>query len=198
MRYSRWLTTCAALLLAVSAVTACTGDDDKKDAAEPTSTGPTTSLTRPDAPFKIVVRSMKQVRPADRDRIKAAIARPIQEWFDGSFVAGDYPRSTYDEGLRAWTPDAARLARRDRDTTTNAVLGPSVIAVVADEQLANVYVYAQKGIAGGATARVRLRTTQQKETGELVKTRLTGSVYLTRTPSGWKIFGYDLSREVPS
>lgn len=183
------------MVLAAASVTACSGDDDPK-AAEPTSTEPTTSLTKPDAELKIVVRSMDHVRARDRAGVKTAVAKPIQQWFDGAFVSGDYPRNTYDEGFEPWTRDAAAMARRDRVTTTNAALGSAIVDVVADEQLANLYVYASKGRAGGATARVRLRLTQEKDTGELVRTRLNGSVYLTRTPAGWKIFGYDLSRTV--
>lgn len=197
MRSLRLSLTCAALVIAASSLAACTGgEEDENGAPEPTNTEPATRLTRPDAPLKVVIRSAKQVKPADRVRVKAAIARPIAQWFDGAFVEGEYPRATYDEGLRSWTPDAARLARRDRDTTTNAALGGQVVGVVADEQLANVYVFADSGVTGGATARVRLRLTQEKDTGELVKTRVTGAVYLTRAPGGWKIFGYDLDREV--
>lgn len=199
MRYSRLSATCAAVVLAAS-LAGCTGggDDATEASSEPTSTEPTASLSKPDADLKVVVRSMARIKPADRARVKAAIAAPIQQWLDGAFVGGDYPRNTYDEGFTSWTGDATALARRDRDTTTNAALGPAVVDVVADEQIANLYVYANHGVAGGATARLRLRLTQEKETGELVKTWTSGSVYLSRTPAGWKIFGYDLSRRVVS
>jgi hypothetical protein len=195
MRISQWVTACLALVLAAS-LGACTSDDKDSDASEPTSTEPATSLTRPDAKFTVVVRRMEHVKPADRGRVKAAIAAPIQDWFNGAFVEGEYPRNTYDAGLKAWTRDAAVMAARDRDTTTNAALGSDVVAVVADQQSANLYVFANKGVSGGATARVRLRLTEEKPTGELVRIAVTGSVYLTRDKSQWKIFGYDLERKV--
>ena len=69
-------------------------------------------------------------------------------------------------------------------------------SVVADEQRADLYVFASNGVAGGATARVRLRLTEEKPTGDSSRSGCHGSVYLTRTPSGWKIFGYDLHRTV--
>lgn len=182
--------------MAAILLTACTSGDEKSAVSDPTSTGPTTSLTRPNADFTVAIRQLKRVKPTDRPKIKAAASAPIQAWFNGAFIEGDYPRDDYSDGMKSWTPDAAAMAKRDQGTTTNAALGKDVIAVVADEQHADLYVFASKGSPGGATARVRLRLTEEKPTGELVQVAVTGSVYLTRVKSGWKIFGYDLQRKV--
>jgi hypothetical protein len=174
----------------------CTGDDGDGDAAEPASTGPTISITQPSAPLKVTLKEVHAgLKPKEEAQLTSAATRPIEEWFSAGYL-GDYPRDDFSAGFAEWTADAASLATKDQDTTTNAALGSEVVAVVADEQRADLYVFADSGKAGGATADVTLRLTEQRESGELVKVAVTGAVYLTKTDAGWKIFGYDLIRKV--
>jgi len=195
MRRSRYPLLLPAALLAGAALTGCTGDDSDSSTG-PASTGPTISLTRPSVPLKVTVRKVRtDLTAKERNRLRTDAAQPIESWFAGAYL-GEYPRDDFADGFEGWTARAAELAERDRHTTTNATLGPEVLAVVADAQSADLYVFAEKGRPGGATADVTLRLTEQRESGELVKIAVTGSVYLTRTGAGWKIFGYDLSRKV--
>lgn len=196
--------------LAVAAIamtvltTGCTSDDDK-DADPPTpstSSAPTEEPPPPpppDAPFQVAVRQIGGgIGKADRQRIRAAVAKPISAYFDGAFVGGTYPRDDFSAGFRSWTPDAAKLAERRPGTTTNVILGKDAVDVTTNEQRADLYVFARNGNAGGATARVRVRLTETLDDGSSVKVAFSGSLYLTRNPNGWKIFGFDLSRKVVS
>jgi hypothetical protein len=131
--------------------------------------------------------------------VKRALTKPIDAWIDGAFVAPSYPTTDFRAGLASWTPKAAALAKRDRNFTTNAALGDKVVAVVADHRSARLYVFAYNGKTGGATARVQLRLTEQRDDGSLVKVSVGGQLYLTRDGNEWDIFGYDLSRtEAPA
>lgn len=197
MRRSRFpLLLVPALLVVGTVLTACSGDDEPDATAETASTGPTISITQQSAPLEVALKEVRSDLSAEEKRqVTDAAARPIESWFGGAYL-GEYPRDDFAAGFEGWTAAAADLALRDQDTTSNAALGPDVVAVVADEQRADLYVFAEAGQAGGATADVTLRLTEQRESGELVKVAVTGSVYLTRTDAGWKIFGYDLSRKV--
>jgi len=196
MRSSRLVLLGAATLLAGSAVAACTsdGDDKAEEPAESTSTQPTTDASLTPAEFTVKAVSIDSVKPKDRAQLIDALAAPIQTWFNGAFVEGDYPRDSYGAGMASWTRDAARLATRDRNTTTNGALGNDVVRVVPTAQGVQLYVFANKGVPGGATARVRLGLIEEKSSGDLVRVSVTGTVYLTKDKAAWKIFGYDLHR----
>lgn len=191
-----------ALAVLVALTASCTSGDDSgsgtHDAVDaPTSTAPAVSLTRPNAPLEVSIAQLRGgVRRSERARLVRAISRPIATWVNGSFLEGEYPRAGFSAGFRSWTLRAASLAIRDRQFTTNAALGGDVVAVVADEQRARLFVFASHGLTGGATAAVRLRLTEQRQDAVLAHVRVTGELYLTRKGNTWRIFGYDLNRSV--
>jgi hypothetical protein len=191
------LCTWALALATAASLTACTGDDSSSGATGPTtSTGATITLTQPSKPLKVsVVQLRGGVKKKQFGPVKRAIAKPIAAWVDGGFLTSSYPQTDFADAFASWTPGAADLARRDRDTTTNAVLGPKLVAVVADSQVAKLYVFASHGKTGGATAQVRLRFTGELADQSLVHFSVSGDLYLTRKDSQWQIFGYRLSRE---
>ncbi len=192
-------TAVAALLLGAAG---CSGDDDDDASGEettttqPPQTAAATELDRPDAGWQISVAQWtggidQQRRPA----ISRGIQNTLASWVDGGF-GGDYPRSDFAAGFADWTTDAARQGRTDRFVTTNAALGPELVDQVADERRATVSVFAVDGVLGGATARLRLRFTGQRSSGDLVVLTVTGQVRLTHAGDRWRIFGYDLDRMV--
>lgn len=191
-------------MLAVAVLAAgCTSDsDDSGDSGDdtatvPTSTGPTITLTRPSAPLRVEIAQLRGgVEASRRAALRAAITKPIASWLDGAFVDVEYPQTNFSGAFDSWTLRASLLGVRDRDTTTNAVLGPSLLALVADSQRARLFVFAEHGLTGGATARVALRFTGQRDDLSLVHAEVKGELYLTRRGGHWKIFGYDLTRVV--
>jgi len=182
----------------LAAVAACTGDDSPTDETGPTtSTGATITLTRPNAPLVAKIAQIRGgVKAKDRARIKRAIAKPIAAWVDGGFLKPSYPQTDFGDAFSSWTQGAGELGQRDRDITTNAALGSKLVATVADHQKALLYVFANGGRTGGATARVVLRFTGEMSDASLVHFVVRGDLYLTRNGNKWQIFGYRLSREV--
>ncbi len=203
MRFGRTATRLAASVVTCGALVSCTGTDDAGPSTSQTtpqvssSTAPGVTLTRPDAPFAVRIRQVSGAFPAARrDALRLAIGRPVSAWFARAFLAADYPTRRFPGAFDSWTHGAIPDAKRHRDVTTNAVLGPDLRAVVADTQRASVFVFANRGVAGGATANVRLAMNEQKQDGTLVDCVVWGRVYLTRDKGRWRIFGYDLRRSV--
>jgi hypothetical protein len=197
MRYLRRGRCVVALLVTAAAVASCTSDDSDDTTGEPTttSTGPEIVLTRPNAPLDVkIVQIGGGVKAAKRAAITRAMSRPLETWVDGAYLDPSYPASDFSQGFDSWTPTAAKLGARDRETTTNAAIGDSSVAVVADRQQFRLFVFADHGHPGGATARVYLKLTAQRDDGSLAGVLVRGEVYLTRAGSAWRIFGYDLSR----
>jgi len=190
----------AAAVLVVS--TSCSGDPEKtpvpapssSGASEPAVTAPTVSLTKQNAKLRVTTEQLRGgVKRRQWPSLKRAIARPIASWISGAY-AGSYPRASYAAAFRGWTPDARRLAKRDRKITTNASVGKRLVAVVVDKRAVKLYVFASRGRTGGATAQVDIALTGQKHGGSRYSFAVTGRLYLLRDGGHWRIFGYDLSR----
>jgi hypothetical protein len=187
----------ASLALATAALAGCTGDDSSEDTQPTTSTGATITLTQPSKPLRVDIAQLGGgVKKDDYAKVKQAIAAPISAWVGGGYLSPHYPTSDFDAAFASWTPGARELAERDRDNTTNTILGEKLIAMVADAQTATLYVFASHGRTGGATAHVKLRFTGEMADQSLVHFTVQGDLYLTRKGSKWQIFGYRLSREV--
>jgi hypothetical protein len=195
-RLSGWGAWCVGFVL-LAATASCTGDDSSSDSTGPTtSTGATITLTQPSKPLKVEIAQLHGgVKKKDFAKVKRAVAKPIAGWIGGGFLDPQYPASDFGSAFDSWTPDAGQLGMRDRDITTNAELGPKLIALVADRQTAKLYVFATHGVTGGATAKVKLRFTGEMEDQSLVHFVVAGDLYLTRKDSHWQIFGYRLGRQ---
>lgn len=192
----------AVVLLLVSV--ACTGDDPRKvqprSSPQERTTAPSTAaahrLSEPNAPLQVRLERASGVDRSRRPTLQRALTRPVERWMRGGFVAGPYPRRKFAAAFASWTPRAARLARGDRDITTNAALGADLVDVVADRRSARLFVFASQGRPAGATARVRLRLTGELRDGSVVSVVVAGELWLTRDGRHWRVFGYDLTREV--
>jgi hypothetical protein len=188
----------AGVVLVAASAAACTSDDSSGDETpSTTSTGGSITLTRPSEPLQVEIAQLRGgVKKKDFGKVRRAIAKPIAAWVDGGFLKPSYPASDFGAAFGSWTQRAGELGQRDRDITTNAALGPRLVATVADEQSAKLYVFANDGRTGGATAQVVLRFTGEMSDASLVHFAVRGDLYLTRKDSQWQIFGYRLSREV--
>jgi hypothetical protein len=185
--------------MVATAVASCSGDDSSSTSgstAATTSTGTTITLTQPSEPLTVKIAQLRGgVKRKDFGKVKHGIAKPIAAWVDGGFLDPQYPATDFGDAFGSWTEGAGLLAQRDRDVTTNAELGPKLIAIVADSQTAKLYVFANDGRTGGATAKVKLRFTGEMSDQSLVHFVVQGDLYLTRKDSQWQIFGYRLDRE---
>lgn len=183
----------------------CTADNPTGAATTATPGGPTTSvstatapaitLTRSDAPFEVRIRQLGDGVPgSERNQLRRAIGAPVSVWFDNAFLDVDYPADAFPGAFESWTRGSVPAATHDRPVTTNVSLGPDLLAVVARRRRAILFVFADNGVTGGATARVTLALTGEKRNGSLVHYGVRGDLYLTRDKGRWSIFGYDLQR----
>lgn len=181
----------------------CSGDDEPSSPAstspsDASSTAETLRLDKANAALETrVVEIGGGVKKKQRSDISRQIAKPIQNWMDAAYLAGEFPRGDYGKkDLPGWTDQAASLALKDENVTTNAAVSKDVVRVVANQRTARLFVFAFRGNAGGATAKVLLTMTAEKESGTRMRYAVGGDVYLTRNGNKWRIFGYDLHRTV--
>jgi len=192
-----------ALAAALACSTAgCTSDDEPSTPAEPTTSasspaiGPAPTLDGKDASLEVSIEQLSgAIRREQRPVLKRLISKPIADWVSAGYSAEAAAGGSYPQAFAGWTKDAARLARRDDDVTTNATMGKDLTGVVVAASRARLYVFAAKGRTGGATARVNVRMTGERQDGSSTSYAVTGRLYLTREQSRWRIFGYDLTRK---
>ena len=196
------LLTSAALLTAAAGCTddaapsASSSARSSASSAEPTAT-PTPV---PDSvPLKVVVTRVSGKLPAaSRPALEANVGRTVSAYVDAAFLGGDYPRSDFSRSFGAFTPGAAKDARRDQDLLTNAPLGPSTESVRATRRTAYLSVLAPYKVAAGVTAKVDLVFLVDRGDRPAQRVRLAGRLLLTRADNDgqWAVFGYDLHRSV--
>jgi hypothetical protein len=190
------------LALVVVVVGGCSesSGSDHGEPAQQISTAPVPHLSQRDAPLRVSVSKVTgKLSKSARLRLKTSAGRPVRRWLDAGFVKGTYPRADFSQTYGVFTAGAAQSAKRDRSLLTNIQLGPRLVDVAAKRRSAQLSVLAVHGHPRGVTVRVRLILLGVHRDGSRVTVRLAGDVYLTRTPAGaWKIFGYDLTREVGS
>ncbi len=179
------------------ATVGCTGDNRASPQPEPTTSAASApTLSEQDAPLEVSIEQLSSgIKPKQRPALKRLIAKPIAAWVSAGFSAAAAAGGSYPKAFEGWTRDAARLARRDDDVTTNALMDKDLSGVVIAASRARLYVFAAKGRTGGATARVNVRMTGERQNGSSTSYAVTGSLYLTREQSRWRIFGYDLTRK---
>jgi len=174
----------------------CSDDDGEETTPEPADRAGAPTLRQQPAALDVEIARLSGAlsKAAARD-LSQRLGRVVATWFDGGFLTGDYPRKSF-AGYASFTPDAARLARRDAGVTTNAQLGSQWVQVVPTRQVVRLYVFAPAHRPSGATARIELVVVGIDDAGTASELAVTGELFLTKTDNGWRIFGYDLQRSV--
>jgi hypothetical protein len=174
----------------------CSDDDDDSSPPEPPGEAAAPTLRQEPAPLDVKIARLAGHLPkaAARD-LSQRLGRVVATWFDGAFLAGDYPREHF-AGYASFTRDAARLARGSAGVTSNVRLGPRWVQVVPTRRVVRLDVFAPGHRASGATAGVELVMVGVGAAGAASELVVTGDLYLTKTDAGWRIFGFDLNRSV--
>ena len=190
----------ATAVLLLAGLTGCgSGDDSSTPAEGPSSSKPTSTASVEGSGPPLVTTVVKvgtiagQLKQKDRQAFKKRVSHAVDQWFDGAYVAGPYPRKGTGHAFQSFTPGAAKLAYRQRKLTSNAGIASRIDGVQATRRWVKIDVLAPHGVIAAATAHVKLRfkTTGQVERKVFVKGRL----FLTRNGKGrWKVFGFDISK----
>lgn len=183
------------LALVMSLGTGCTSSTRDSDDADPTTSGAGANGTEvPALETKIHLGQVtgKLAKPAAKELI-GQVALSVDQWIDGAYVAGDYPRTDFAEAFVSFTPGAAAVAKADRNLLTNAPIGATLESVTALKRDVTIDLLAPRGKPGGATARVlvKFETSGAGDAAYVVRGRLS----LVPADAGWQIFAYDLTKE---
>ena len=189
-----------AILSAALSVAACSGDDSDP-AATPPSDGGGASTATDNTPAPVQTTStMGRVRgqlpQGKRSKVREQVAHAVDAWFDAAYVGGDYPRTDFSDSWPGFTTGAKADAEDDKALMSNFASGRVISSVEALTRKVSVDVLAVQGHARGATARfvLKFRTVGDVKDDDVEhKTEVRGRLFLTPSPDGWRIFGYDVT-----
>jgi hypothetical protein len=182
-----------ALALALS-LAGCSGDDG--DEPEPDAPAAGSSAPPAAAPPLETTATIGRVTgsafpDAKRETLKKQVRAIVDQWVDGAYVGGSWPRTEVADAFGGFTAGARRAATNDLRLMSNADIGDRVTAVRATKRVLRLDVLAVRKRAVSVTARVELRFTT---TGEVARTEtVRGRLFLTRGKQGWEVFGYDVT-----
>ena len=188
----RTRSTMAAILLAVALTTgACSGDDASPPDGEPT-TAPSSAAPAPIGTRARIGKVTGKLSRERRQHLRGAVRDVVDAWFDAAYVGGDFPRHDFQQAWPGFTPDAKAEAHHDRRLMSNAGLGQHIEGVRATRKQVRVDVLAVHQRPVGVTARFVLDFVVDGKAPRKVEVK--GRLFLTRTQSGWRVFGYDATR----
>jgi hypothetical protein len=183
-------TATVALVLALTASSCSSGDDEEKPSAAGSSAPPSAApAVTTKATFGTVTG---RLAAKERPHLKQAVTRVVDDWLDAAFVEGDYPRNDFHDAFPGFTTGAKTEARRDRMLMSNQDIGKRIDAVQVSRRRLRIDVLAVRRKPVGVTARFGL---DFATTGKVRKhLEVKGRLFLTRNASGWRIFGYDVTK----
>jgi hypothetical protein len=124
--------------------------------------------------------------------VRQQVRQAVDAWFDAAYVGGDYPRNDFADSWPGFTVGAAADAKKDKALMSNQDIGTEITGVEATKRKVTVDVLAVKGRPVAATARVVLEFTADGDAPRDVVVR--GRLFLTKSPDGWQVFGYDMTK----
>ena len=180
----------ALTLVLVFVAAACDSDDglpERPDAA------PSSAPSERRAEARVSMGTITgHLPPAARERLATAVGKVVDRWVRAAYFEGPYPRRDFSDSWPGFTRGAKRLAHRDRALMSNEDIGRRIDGVVPNRVVARLDVLSVKQRPVGVTARVQIGF---GTTGEVERqVRVQGRLFLTRGPSGWQVFGYDMTK----
>ncbi|GAB3858200.1 hypothetical protein GCM10028801_17860 [Nocardioides maradonensis] len=154
------------------------------------SSAPSPSATASAQAVPLVVRLSTitgRLPVSGRNRLRGEVGRTIDGWWQAAYLStgssNAFPAASF-------TPGAAKLAKRDADLLSNAGM-TGITAIEAKRREADLDILAVKGAARGITAVLHL--TYDTSGGPSRRCAVGGTVSLTPSGAGWRIFGYDVT-----
>ncbi len=173
---------------------ACSGDSSESS-AEPDGDPGSSEATDGPSPVETTATLGKvtgKLPKGKRSKTRKQVGRAVDAWFEAAYVGGDYPRNDFATSWPGFTTGAKADAKADKALMSNQDIGARISAVEATVRKVTVDVLAAKGRPAGATARVVLKFGTEGEVKRRVEVQ--GRLFLTPTPDGWRIFGYDVTK----
>ncbi|HJQ06807.1 MAG TPA: hypothetical protein VJ872_15255 [Nocardioides sp.] len=167
------------LVIVVTTVLSATGCGSKTQPAAVPSAAPPVPYV-----VKLATVTGRLSSPA-RKAVRARVGTVVRGWWQEAYLR---PGAT--DVFAAFTPGAAKLARRDADLLSDPHRADGTVAPV--RQLVDLDVLAVKGRAVGVTARIHL--TYDRSATATSRCGVGGTVSLVPTGGVWRIFGYDVTR----
>jgi hypothetical protein len=183
-RTTRGAALLALLVLAVSSLASCTGDDDP---------APPEEEQQQQAALELSLVGRPALDAREGDDLQSEVGDAVTAYVVGGFL-GDHPRDDFVRSLDAFTSGAAQSAAEDLDILTASDYAGAE-AVDARQLVARITPFAPEGEVLGATAAVDFRFVVTDEAGEQLPLALTGRLMLVPERGGWRIFGYDVTRD---
>jgi hypothetical protein len=185
------------LVLAV-VLAACSGGGDDTTTNPPADAGGPSTDTGPDAPPPPLTTTVQigrvsgKLPDGKRAKVGDQVAHAVDAWFDAAYVGGTYPRTDFSASWPGFTSGAAADASKDKRLMSNQDIGTDISAVRATARRVSVDVLAVHGKAEGATARCVLKFKTDGDVRRRVE--VSGRLFLTPSPDGWQVFGYDVTK----
>lgn len=184
----------AAIAVFVCLLAGCTGDPapERRSGDGPVTAdraGGRPALATTVRPGEVVGRLPVRTRRAALRGVREA----VDGWVDAAYVAGPWPRRDFSNAFPRFTRGARQQAYRDARLLSNVGIGARVAGVQATQRRVVVDLLARDRRAQAATARVRLAFRTRGEVERTVRVR--ARLFLTPSPGGWRVFGYDVVKE---
>jgi hypothetical protein len=184
-------TVLAAILTSAICLTSCSSDNDEKPPASAGSPSADAGSQATEAPQAKVATVTGRLAPDGRDALAAAVGRVVDDWFEKAYL-GDFPRSDFSTAFAGFTAGAAARAQRNLDLMSNAAISDRIDHAKATDRTVSLDVLAVRHRPVGVTATVDLAF---ETTGAVAgPQRVTGTLDLTPDGSGWKVFGFEITR----
>ncbi len=179
---------CAGLVLV--AVLGLTGGSCDNDDPEPPPPTPTDAV-----PLELDMGEVVTSLDAEAsDELQTEVAEALTGYVTSGFL-GDYPREDFVDVLEWFTTGGAGLAADDLDQLTASGF-EGAQSVVATQLHARLATFAPGGEAAGVSAGIDFAFDVEAGDGSTSDLHLTGRLLLTPQDDGWRIFGYNVHREV--
>jgi hypothetical protein len=203
-RAIRWAAVLSSVTLLVSA---CSGDDETS--ADKDQSSPTASPAEPELVTRTDLGAIAGRLPkAQRQKIRDQATAIVEDYTDWAYLAGDYPRTTWDFPVPGFSARASRRIQRDVKLATNADIGAKIDEVSPVRRRVIVDVLSPGGKPAGLTARflVVFDTSRADpggddsdgeesggDTGD-VKVTVKGRLVMVPKGSKWQVVGHYFSK----
>lgn len=187
------------LLAGLAAGCSSGGSDEADPAAGPTASASATDPAAGALTTNATVRRISggRLSPKERTVLRDRITERVDAWFEAAYLGGDYPRTDFGGAFDVFTPAARVRALEDRNLMSNRGVGTTTYAVRALARRVTIDALAVRGRVSAVTVKFRLGMARAGESGAERSERVSGHLYLTRSPAdGWQVFGYDVQRGV--